>query len=165
VRLQNGALMPDGWTIPDEDTSRRIVLSLRYGWPFRPSWDCDDGQWHAMKGDLDLTGPNLKAVVTEADDLELMAEVESGTYWATVFVPGEPDPKPLATVLALHRTVGVDTRSKLPRRCLLETPKIYALPSTLAGAACAGAAGPPGRQRLPGPGPAPGPPIRLALSS
>ena len=119
------------WTVPDQDTGRRIVLSLRYGWRFLSGSDSDDGKWHATKDDLDLMGPTLGAVVTECEDWELMREAESGQLWDRVFIPGEPDPRPLATVLALHRMVGVDTRSKLPRTCLLEIPRIYARASTL----------------------------------
>ena len=119
------------WTVPDQDTCRRIVLSLRYGWRFVPGSDSDDGKWHATKDGLDLMGPTLGAVVTECEDHELMREAESGQLWDRVFTPGAPDPRPLATVLALHRVVGVDARSKLPRTCLLETPAIYARPSSL----------------------------------
>ena len=119
------------WTVPDQDTGRRIVLSLRYGWRFLPGSDSEDGKWHATKDDLDLMGPTLGAVVTECEDHELMREAESGQLWDRVFTPGEPDPRPLATVLALHRMVGVDPRSKLPCIFVMDTTEIYSRPSSL----------------------------------
>jgi hypothetical protein len=120
------------WTVPDQVTSRRIILQLRHGWRFVRSDDSADGLWHGTKGDLDLKAITLESVVTEAEDHELMAEAESGGLWDRVFADGEPNMSPLLTVLVLDGLRGTDPRARLPRFAWLRTPVMYQRPDTLA---------------------------------
>jgi hypothetical protein len=119
------------WTVPDQVTSRRIILQLRHGWRFVPGHDSPDHRWHAIKEDLDLSGYTLEAVVAECEDHELMAEAESGGLWDRVFADGEPNSSPLVTVLILDGLRGTDPRSRLPRFAWLRAPVLYQRPGTL----------------------------------
>ena len=54
------------WTVPDQDTLRRIIFQLqRSGWGIHSPADgaSPDGRWHATDGTTDLAGDTLGALL------------------------------------------------------------------------------------------------------
>ena len=61
-----------GWTVPDQDTLRRIIFQLqRPDWHVRAPTDGAEGnavgKWHASNGTTDLAGGSLAALLVELD--------------------------------------------------------------------------------------------------
>ena len=57
-----------GWTVPDQDTLRRIIFQLQHpDWHLRVPADGADGKWHASNGPTDLAAGSLAALMDEPD--------------------------------------------------------------------------------------------------
>jgi hypothetical protein len=114
------------WTVPDRDEARRIVLQLKDSrWHITPAYYSHDGKWHARHGNTDLCSATLGGLMDECEDHVLLQQVAAGTLWDDLYVPGEPNFGPLASVLVFHQATGFDSRSRLPRHARLLAPRIY----------------------------------------
>jgi hypothetical protein len=57
-----------GWTVPDQDTLRRIIFQLQHpDWYLCAPADGADGKWHASNGPTDLATGSLAALLDELD--------------------------------------------------------------------------------------------------
>jgi hypothetical protein len=61
----------------------------------------------------------------EAEDFAALDNVARGTTWDAHFIAGEPNFAPFMCVLIWDRLTGVDSRTKLPRRCLIQPPVMF----------------------------------------
>ena len=114
------------WTVPDRDEGRRIVFHLRHPEAHvTPPWYSRNGRWILRYQGVDLESDSLAGLMDEAEDFEALDNAARGTTWERHFIAGEPDYAPLMRVLLWNRLTGVDSRTELPRQCLLQPPVVF----------------------------------------
>jgi|ERR1700761_2945497 len=114
------------WAVPNRDEARRIIFQLKHpAAHVTPPWYSDNGRWQLRHRGVTLEAPALEKLMDEAEDFEMIDQVARGTTWDVHFIAGEPDFAPLMCVLIWDRLTGVDSRTKLPRQCLLPPPVMF----------------------------------------
>jgi hypothetical protein len=114
------------WTVPDRDEARRIIFHLKHPEAhITPPWYSYNGRWILRYHGVDLESNSLGGLMDEAEDFESLDMAARGTTWERHFIAGEPNFAPLVCALIWHRLNHIDSRTKLPRRCMLQAPVMF----------------------------------------